>query len=61
MQAASGVDHHTSGSSGSTHIQATATVRTPVRVRSMMDGAASAPRMPPMPAAVDTRPICAAG
>jgi hypothetical protein len=61
VHAAHGVDHQIRGISGSAHIHAMITVSQPVGARSMMYGAAIAPRMPPTPAAVETRPICAAG
>ena len=52
-----GLFQKTSGTSSGTKLHATTTVRTPVGVRSMIRGAASAPSTPHTPAAVSTRPI----
>ena len=51
----------TSGTSSGTKLQVATTVSPPVGIRSMIQGATTAPRMPPTPAAVSTRPICTGG
>ncbi len=56
-----GVTHHSSGTRGAAHIQATISVSRPVGSRSMRYGAARAPRMPPTPAPVSMSPIWTAG
>ena len=48
---------NTSGTRSGTKLQATSTVSRPVGTRSMIRGAAMAPRMPQTPAAVETSPI----
>ena len=48
---------NTSGTSSGTKLQAMRTVSQPVGTRSMIRGAAMAPRMPQAPAAVETRPM----
>ena len=52
-----GLFQNTIGSTSGTKLQATITVSQPVANRSMIHGAASAPRMPQTPAAVSTRPM----
>ena len=54
-----GWSHSTIGTARGTKIHAAVTTSIPVGIRSMIQGAASAPRMPPRPAAVDTRPMTA--
>ncbi len=55
------LDDTVSGTSGRQHIQPMSTVSRPVGIRWIRLGATIAPRIPPTPAAVETRPICAAG
>ncbi len=51
--------HSIIGTARGTKIHAAVTTSIPVGIRSMIQGAASAPRMPPTPAAVETRPMTA--